>query len=622
MTAAMKAAFTLTLEDKLSSGMKTIQDQLDRLRDKGAQLTLGKLERADDVLRAVGRQVENLTNELQRTERAADNTWRKLKGIASTSFQNLKAGWQNTWGPQGRVGGQIGVIGGIVSGVSLLKPVQSYADFQNVALHSAITKGLSGRAATDETNRLMGVFKRDALEAGQTSLAVAQAYQDLIQTGINPAQAEKLLPTHSRAATAYNITPEALGHAVFALSDSFKIDEHAMPGALAAMALASKEGRFKVEDFSMFLPSIGGNMAKLGMTGRESADRAFAALETVMKYSATPGTGFADYTSFLNDIVAPHSARMFALHNRGMAPETKEMLNKYHIKGVNLPALLEDARNKGIDPITAVLRTLDKITSGLPADVKGEVLGAFFGNSESRNAAMAMLDHLKEMEAQRAGLGKADAGMLNRDFTTAHNAPITMLRTGEEAGTQLERRAGEGFEPVVRKLTEGLEGVVHGIERVDTLVPHFADAVFSVTAGLLALATTLGTLGFIAPAVSAGWGLLGAGASAAGGASLLIPGAAAVALKIGSDAETPENRAALDQLAKERRSLAGGPNGATFDGYGPDGQPVAAAPPAEPPKGELNIIVKTDPGTSATVDGWSEGMTIRSPNPGVTVNRP
>ena len=325
MTTPMTAAFTLTLQDKLSAGLTGIQKQFEQLPDKGKELNLGKLERADTVLRTLSREVQNLTSDLRGIEGAADRGWSAMKRMASTKFQAVKNWGQNALGPQG-IGGKLGIIGGAVAGYSVVQPVRAYADYQNIALHSAITQGLSGPPAVAETNRLMAMFNKDALQTGQLSTNIAQAYQDLIQTGMTPERAEKLLPIHSRAATAYNISPESLGHAVFALSDSFKIDEQQMPGALAAMALASKEGRFKVEDFSHFLPSIGGDMAKLGMTGRASADRAFAGLETVMRYSAEPGTGASNFTQFLNDLTAPHTARQFALHNRTYHPSNEALL--------------------------------------------------------------------------------------------------------------------------------------------------------------------------------------------------------------------------------------------------------------------------------------------------------
>ena len=75
-----------------------------------------------------------------------------------------------------------------------------------------------------------------------------------------------------------------------------------------------------------------------------------------------------------------------------------------------------------------------------------------------------------------------------------------------------------------------------------------------------------------------------------------IAGIAAL-LKVGSDAETPENRAAVDKLHRERRGLDGGPNGPTHDGYDQWGRPVpqsdtTAPGNAPPPPGAAGPAVR------------------------------
>ena len=234
--------------------------------------------------------------------------------------------------------------------------------------------------------------------------------------GIAPGEVERLLPIHSRVATAYNISPEVLSPATAALNQSFKVSDADMGGALAAMATATKEGRFKIEDFARFLPSIGGNMAKLGMTGRSSADLAFAALETVMKNSADPGSGATNFTDFMNYLTSPMASRSFALESRGMAGPTKRLLEQYHITGIDMPQLLAHAREQGVDPVTAVLGTLQKKLAGLPPDVMAELLGAFFHNQQARDAALALLQHPGELLGMQKQLGGVGAGTLDRDF--------------------------------------------------------------------------------------------------------------------------------------------------------------------------------------------------------------
>ena len=110
-------------------------------------------------------------------------------------------------------------------------------------------------------------------------------------------------------------------------------------------------------------------------------------------------------------------------------------------------------------------------------------------------------------------------------------------------------------------------------------------------AGAVAVGAPLVALSMMSPALKMlgfGGGGGGAGGSAevatelaaAGGGSalagvlsgIILP--AAIAGVIGSNYETPETEAAQDALARQRRSGAGGPSGALWDGYDVSGRPV------------------------------------------------
>ncbi len=491
----LRAVFVLDLQDKLTAGLNKLKSIFSSLRDLGKSLGLGKLQDGASVLRDNEAAAHGLASGLRGVAGAADRAWSSLRRMGSAAAQAL---------PKGHVD----AFRGAVEGFSVIQPIRSFAGIENIARHSAITEGLSGPALEAETKRLVALFQRDALATSQSSESIAQAYQDLIQTGIKPELAEKLLPIHSRAATAYNISPEALGHAVFALSDSFKIDEGGMAGALASMAQASKEGRFKVEDFSRNLPAIGGDLAKLGMTGRGSADLAFAALETIMRNSPEPGVGATNFRDLLNYITSPTAMRSFALESHAMSDVQKQFLRQYGITGINVPKLLEDARNHHVDDFTAIMGTLQKKVGGLPPDVMSEVLGAFFHNQQARDAAVSMLQHIPEYLDMRKRLAAADPAMLERNFTDANAAPQKKLDLVTEKLTQLTRMAGSAFMPILLILNDGLTGFMSLLDGIDNTLPGVKEGVLLLAGGMLSLSAIMTAIRLIAPGFRAGIALL------------------------------------------------------------------------------------------------------------------
>lgn len=496
----LRAAFVLTLEDKLSAGFQRIRGEMDQLRQLGGKLGLGKLGEGVNTLRAVGREVVALTRNFHSLGAVVDRTWSRMKQMAAAPIARVKQAFSAE--------GKLGALGSAAQGYSVVAPIHTYADFQDIALRAAITEGLSGKAANTEANSLMTFFRRDARDTGGSSTQIADAFLDLIQTGMAPALAKALLPIHSKAATAYGIDPEALGHAVFALADTLKIGEKDMGGALAAMALAAQKGRFKIEDFSRFLPGITGNMAKLGMSGRGSADVGFAMLETVMRNSSDPSSGATNFTDFMNYLTSPMAARSFSLESKGMSPITRKLLDKYHITGIDMPAVLADARKKGMNPLEAVMGTLQAKVRGLPPDVMAEVLGAFFHNQQARDAAVALLLHSGEYSGLKQQLGGVKAGKLDTDFNTRMGGAAVQTKQFSEALSELGQTLGRGFLPILLLTNHGLSHLLDALDWLDAKFPGVESAVLLVVGGMLTLGAVISAVGFVLPAFIAGWDLL------------------------------------------------------------------------------------------------------------------
>ncbi|HQU16622.1 MAG TPA: phage tail tape measure protein [Gammaproteobacteria bacterium] len=618
MSGSMRASFTLTLNDKLTAGLANIARKFQGLDQLGKKLTLGKLERGADTLRTLSREVQGLTSDFRGLSAAIDRGWAGLKRIANAPMQRLRNAGRGMIEHGGKLQQAAMAAGGAYA---IYKPMHEYADFDRRLRQIAITEGYSGGRVGREVARLRGNFQTDALASGQSSESIAEAFQDLIRMGLTGDMAEKLLPIHSKAATAYGVSAAALGPLVGSLSSSMGIGEADMPSALAAMAMAAKHGRVGVADFSRYMPEIAGQMSMMGMKGMPGATTAFAALETVVRNSADPAAAATNFADALRYIMSPAAARAFALHGKMIPPEIRKMMPR----GIDLPALLMNAEKKGMDPLRAVLDTLGSLVRGKSAVQGGELLGTLLHNQQAGTAIMALIAHRSDFEQMNKELGQASPATFMQDFQTMFGSLGVQMDLLTEKMAQLNQRAGEGFAPLMKPVNMAIDALMSGIGRLDQSFPGLGDAVLMVTGGLLGLASLLAGLGFIAPAVAGGWGLVGGGAMLAGaGAVLASPavltaGVGAVAggsLYLGSKYETPETRAALEKLHQEQRSLDGGPNGLPHDGYGLDGRPVdglALTPPpssaaAAPQKGEL--VIRLDGPLNGQVTQSIPGMNL------------
>jgi TP901 family phage tail tape measure protein len=494
MATRLTASFTLKLDQTLTGPLLKIQGIFDKLKD-----TLGKLK-MDGLARAVP--------DLQRTENAANGVLRVFDRIITTTgsataavrrFGSAAASSMKS------AGDRIGVIGGAVSGYSVYGAINRYADFENILRHVAITEKLSGPAAESETQRLMKLIGRDALASGQSSTTVAKAFSDLVLSGIPANEVERLIGIHSKAATAYNISPEALGQAVFALNRNLGIGPENMEGALSSMAMAAKSGKFSVEDFSQFLPMISATFGKLGYKGRPAADAAFAALETVRQNVGESGQAATDLNDLLNYITTPFGQRSFAKI------------------GIDMAGTLRRAEKAGVNPFDALLYSINKHVKGTPIEIATK-LGMGVHNMQARDALVALLEHREYLTDLRKLLSGQSSETLNTDFMTAYKAPLVQMRIFQEQIDQLVRRIGQGFVPVLIGLNLALHGVLVAVSWLDEKFPGAGNGILAVVGGLLLLVAALAAMSIVLPAIGAGFLLL------AGPVGLVLAGMLALGL--------------------------------------------------------------------------------------------
>ncbi len=627
MTAGMRAAFTLTLEDKLSSGLNALKKQLDALRGKGEQLTLGKLERGGEMLRAMGREIRNLTSDMRAFHGTVDRTWASLKEMAherlAPRVQAIKK-----WGEPLT---KAGAIGAAVEGYSVIQPIRAYAEYQNSLKHSAITGGMYGAESDKEVARLNKMFTADALATGQNSAKISDAYYEILTGGVEKNRLDQAIGAHSRFATAYRLDVKDAGQLSIALMKNMGLTTPQYEAALGQTGQISKQGLFKPSAYSQFMPGITGQMKVMGMTGPDATLQALSALQIVRRTTGDDSTAATDLKVLLEHIYAPIQERAMRLHGKQVPADLRQMVQENagawkSTFGVDYAGYMRDQEKSGIKPLDSFINLMKRLSKAPDFTDKMRIFGQLIHTQQAASAANALISNYDDWMKMRADGRTKGAEVFEKDFAEAMRGSTASLNHLTEGLTQLDRRVGEGFAPVLTPLNGGLDLLLAATNKLDQAFPGLGNAVLTVTGGMLTLGATLGALGVIGPKVKLGATMAGDAAVAAGLTNPLTLGVAlpvaalGVVAKIGSDADTPQNRAALDVLAKERRSAAGGPNGGTFDGFGPDGFPLGSLGHPEP--GKLDVTIHADPGTSATVNAASAGIVVNRPYGGQTTNRP
>ncbi len=481
MSKSLKANFVLSLEDQLSGGLAKLNKALSALGDLGKRLNL-------DPLTSSGAKIPGLTQ-------AVNGLGRGLEAVATAAGRAeaaLARMWKSTGSKLKGLGERIGPVGSALAGVSVLGPIEHWGDYSNTLRHIAITQGKTGPDVETEIGRLRKMFYEDALGTGQSSRSIAEAYSELIQIKIPANILDTVIKAHSRAATAYNISPIELGPAVGALIQNLHVPEDQIGGALAAMAVASREGRFKVADFSREFPGVAAQLSGWQMHGRDAANVGFAALQTVMKNSSIPSVAATDFSVALRDLGTPAGLKSWQ-----------------NAMGFNLLPFLTRARLHGENPIDAVLGAIHSHTNGMNPEQTRGFMGKLFHGQQQADAWLALLQHEGDYRDLLKTLRGVGPDTLEKNFVDAFRDPISQVRIFKELLGELGDTIGVGFVPVLNSVNKGLIVFTKFVQDMEAAYPKLTEWTLTGVAALSALTVVLGAANFILPVIAGGFAIFG-----------------------------------------------------------------------------------------------------------------
>jgi TP901 family phage tail tape measure protein len=465
-------------------------------------LSLGKLPKEVTAVSELTQQTSKLNHEMEGVGNSAgkalgkvESVWSRLKsalGFSSQETEKLNSRLKNVGG--GGLGQRAGAfnnaVQGAVSGATFLAPLEASADYDFKLRHTAITEGLSGADAEKEVKRLGAMFNKEALETGQSSNSIAAAFQDLIQSGLTKEQAEGIIGIHSRAATAYGIDPEAMGHAVFAMRKNLGVDETTMKQALAGLAQASKEGLFKMGDFSTYLTGQSGQAKALGMSGLKGVADLAAMNEVVSQRTTDPAQAGQWVASALGYINTPATAKSFKQ------------------AGIDLNGEMRTNMAGGMNQFDSFLKIITDATKGLTGADRSQKLGAMFGRGEERQVWQAILDQQAEFEERRQKYANVDPAKPDEDFNTAFQGVGVQMTLLKETTLQITREFGDDFVPVLRVVNTTLGGMLGLIRYCRQEWPEATHYILLGAGAFLVLAAALAVVGLVATPVAAAMTLI------------------------------------------------------------------------------------------------------------------
>lgn len=414
---------------------------------------------------------------------------------------------------------KIGLVGAAVAGISFLGPMQEAAAFQQQLIDIAGTSNLTGQAAFAFVDQSKAKFEQLALDVGQLSDTVARGAGQMIAAGVDNGLVDRSIGSISRAATAANAEMNDMASVATSLLTTLKLPAEQLDDAMGALVTAGKLGSFELKDMSRYFPTLTGQMAKFGVTGREAINFLGAALQIARKGTSDPAEAANNLKNFLSKVLAPTTVKNFA-----------DM-------GVDIQGVMQDAVTKGINPIEAVVQKITKLTGVSSKEIQGLMgkakaagmsdadalasvreqleniygagkLGELFSDMQVMDFLIPMLGNIDEYKSIKDEVAKATGSAIDADFETQMMGLNRQLTIFREIGTQASREVGLAFGAWMPAINGYLMDGLKWIREWDAATGGMVKQGLAFAGVAVLAAAGLGVLGVVLPAIGAGLSVL------------------------------------------------------------------------------------------------------------------
>ncbi|QHW25643.1 phage tail tape measure protein [Rhizobium leguminosarum bv. viciae 248] len=435
----------------------------------------------------------------------------RLKDLLSSPLRGLRRSLQGVVDTAKK----IGLVGTAIAAISFMQPMKEAAAFQQQLLDIAGTSNKTGAQAFLMVDQLKGRFEDLALSVGQTSDTIAKGSGKMIAAGLDEQLVNNSLKSIGRATRAANAEFDDMAGVAVSLLQTLKLPADQLDATLAGLIVAGKEGSFELRDMAKYFPTLTGQMAKLGITGRTAATQLAAMLEIAKKGTSDSAEAANNLNNFLSKITAPETARNF-----------EKM-------GVDIQGVMQDAVTKGINPIEAVIQKISTLTGISSKEIDGLMkkaeagglkgadaleqvrtqleaihgagaLGGLFADMQVMGFLIPMLANVDEYKRIRDRVAEATGAMSDADFDTQMQSLNTQLTIFGEIGTQAWREVGLAFGTWLPPINSGLMTALKWLRDLDASTGGMVKQSLAWAGAGVMVVAALGALGVVLPIIATG----------------------------------------------------------------------------------------------------------------------
>lgn len=435
----------------------------------------------------------------------------RLKDLLSSPLRGLR----NALDGISKTARQIGLVSSAVAAISFMGPIKEAAAFQQQLLDIAGTQGLAGTAAFTAVAEMKTQFQDLARVVGISSHEIGGAAGQMIAAGLDRKLVDAAIGDIARATTAANSNINDMAGVATSLMQNLKVPASQLREAMDGLVVAGKAGSFELKDMAKYFPTLTGEVAKFGVTGREAVNFLGAALQIARKGTADPAEAANNLRNFLNKILQPQTVKSF-----------KDM-------GVDIKAVMGNAVTQGIDPIEAVIQKISVLTKASGTDIEGMMkkakanglegadalaavreqleqihgagkLGELFSDMQVTGFLIPMLANIDEYKQIKDEIAGATGATTDKDFQTQIKGMNRELEIFWENMRQISDEVGTAFGKWLPRINETLGMAIDTFREFNAQTDGMGSDILMMGGAAVIASMGIGALGFVIPALTAG----------------------------------------------------------------------------------------------------------------------
>lgn len=302
--------------------------------------------------------------------------------------------------------------------------------------HGLVGISRTGNMAAEQLESLRSTVLKLAPLMGIMAEDLSKAAGDLVNAGIDPANAEKMLSPMARVAKATLAKVGDVQQAAVGLFQNLDIPADQLESTFDKLWVATKRGNFELKDMAKHFRQIATRAQAVGMSGQNAAVELAAAAQVVRQGTRDPSQAATNLDNLLAKLKAPQTVKKF-----------KDF-------GVDLNKEIAEGAARGQSP----LETLIPQTKKVLAENKDINVGHIFQDMQAQAALAKLVEKYEEFVSIRNEAMQA-SGTIADDFKAMHKTLFAMLEKLDAEIDARQKKWNQTAEPWSRWRTEKLQEI-------------------------------------------------------------------------------------------------------------------------------------------------------------------